>query len=996
MKRFFTALLAAAFLPGGLWGAMPYLNQRPVMDGKLEDKCWKGLSWNTGFTRIGTDEKASSQTRFKMFHDGSRLYFAVEADEPSPEKMVCEKYTRDSPLIWSNDSIEISLVPDSRKVLSFYKIIADSTGEYTDMRVLDDNTDTENYLIYPEWSSGAVVKTGRDKEKWTLEAAVPIGSMDFNMLNTNLWRINVARNRYSSKPPELSSWSVLPRKSHMIPKAFPLVELSGLSLKKYMLDLENVRTQLERRPDGTFECKVDSTVHNNTVSFIILNKALSLKNPAGGKPVFQASMQTSLPAGTYQTNTDSIPDIKPGEYIFSYELYSNQSDSVLLKKITRPVMLEYKPLHVKILRPPYRNNIYATMPDKTIEAVLELKENIGIPLTVELLGPDGSKLVKKIERSTGNDKVVFDGAKLPYGRYLLRVSGEKNNRKFLSEVSLRNLPYQKGEVWLDRDGVTYVDGKKFFPYGWYGNHGKREEWYNSTLTLTRYASVEKAVSFIRNELKNYGLRSMLFPFQDLDPQGWVPSVIFKDPDTRKKGLTQQQREKIREFVTAVGKTDGLLGWYMADEPECRDNNPLWYEEALALISELDPYHPCLMLNWGPDGIRKYYKGCDILLPDCYPQYFEDDSTGKPLWCSSEWARIASGLRPAWQMPLMTSWPALARDGKTRGIPAGYYDQRSQIFQAIIHNVKGFNLYAWYNSQRFSSFIFGPEAIGKTLMLLKEYFFRNSTPDGVVVRTMPEMPQFQAGMKELPDKFCVIAVNTSDQTVQARLTLNRTAPVLFVAGENRSVKVRGKEFSDTFAPRETHLYLTNESEANSVPDVRKTLAAINEHRATRKKTGNLIGTGELLEIQYLEFARGKIPENVTRIKASSDHRMWLTKDTGSLYYLVDGLTKPNRPEYSWSPESSDKTPWLEFTLPGGKQQVSEVKIYTPNANLVSCRVIAGGNAQTIRNNRMEVVSIPFPGVFCDSVRIEILEQKVPDQIRSDDYAGMRLITEVEVY
>ena len=101
---------------------------------------------------------------------------------------------------------------------------------------------------------------------------------------------------------------------------------------------------------------------------------------------------------------------------------------------------------------------------------------------------------------------------------------------------------------------------------------------------------------------------------------------------------------------------------MADEPECRDNNPVWYEEARELIAEIDPYHPCFMLNWGTGGMRRYYKGCDILLPDCYPQYFEDGTTSKNRWEPSEYAKVSTSLRPAWQMPLMTSWPALSRDG----------------------------------------------------------------------------------------------------------------------------------------------------------------------------------------------------------------------------------------------------------------------------------------------------------------------------------------------
>lgn len=998
MKKIFLCVFVSIFLSGLLSAAVetvPCLQEKPVIDGKLGDAVWASLPWNSGFTKIGTKESADAQTRFKMYHDNNRFYFAVECDEPAMEKIVCKKYSPGSGLIWLNDSIELNLVPDGEKVLSFYKFMADTSGDFVDMRAQDDNTNTEKYLIYPEWNSGAEIKTAREKNKWTLEAAIPIGSMDFNVQSTPLWRVNVGRNRYAAKPAELSSWSELPAKSHVIPKAFRKVELASLSLKKYLFDVEELSGEFKRAADGSFEYAVASTIHNNTGSFVILNKVLTLTDAESGK-TFQETAKESIPAKVYQKNSAAVKNTQPGKYWFSYELRSNNSIPVLLKKITREVNLEYKALHARILRPVYRNNIYSTQPDKTIEAELELKEYVGIPLTVELIGENNFKETKVIAKSTGSDKVTFDGSRLADGRYTLRVTGEKDGRKLSSEVKLRKLPYQKGEVWFDKDNVAHVDGKPFFPFGWYGTHGKHGPWINSFLTLAKFSSSDNAVEGIQTRLKNSGMLTMLFPFQDLDPRGWVPSVIFKDPDTRKKGLTQAQREKIIEFVSKVGKTDGVLGWYMADEPECRDNNPLWYEEARELIAELDPYHPCIMLNWGPDGIRKYYTGADVLLPDCYPQYFEDGTTGHSRWSPSDWAKTSTALRPAWQMPLMTSWPALARDGKTRGVPADYNDQRSQFFQAIIHNVKGFNMYAWFDSQRFSSFIIGPDEIGKTLDALKEYIFKTTTPGGVEVKTTPDMPNFQAGLKELDEKLCVIAVNTSLKPVKTEFSLKKKVSTkLFVAGENRSVQVNNGSFSDNFAPNVTHVYLSDEALADKVPNVRETIEAIQKHREARKKKGNLLGMGEMLEIEYILYSKGEVPANVPKIKASSDQKFYMTMETGSLYYLVDGLTAPNRPEYTWSPVSTDKAPWLEFTLPKAAP-LKEIRIYTPHGNLVSCKIITGaGKTYTVENNKDSMISVKLSGETTDKVRIEILKHQVPEKF-AGDAAEKRLLTEVELY
>ena len=54
----------------------------------------------------------------------------------------------------------------------------------------------------------------------------------------------------------------------------------------------------------------------------------------------------------------------------------------------------------------------------------------------------------------------------------------------------------------------------------------------------------------------------------------------------------------------------------------------------------------------------------------------------------EWVRTAAALRPAWLCTQMSLWPARHPDGRLRGVPPDYRDQRMQFLQAIIHNAKG--------------------------------------------------------------------------------------------------------------------------------------------------------------------------------------------------------------------------------------------------------------------------------------------------------------------
>lgn len=116
-----------------------------------------------GFTRCGTGKQAEANTRFKIFTSKGTLYIAVEASEPEMQKIVKEKKEHDSPAVWRNDSIEINLVPDP-KAMSFYKFIIDSTGQYADLQLTDDNTDSGRFNAFNEWDGMPEIRTSAGKK----------------------------------------------------------------------------------------------------------------------------------------------------------------------------------------------------------------------------------------------------------------------------------------------------------------------------------------------------------------------------------------------------------------------------------------------------------------------------------------------------------------------------------------------------------------------------------------------------------------------------------------------------------------------------------------------------------------------------------------------------------------------------------------------------------------------------------------------------------------
>ncbi len=215
MKRFL--LSTAFFLFGAAVSAMPFLSGKSaVIDGDLSDPVWKSLPWKGDFFELGTGKKAPVQTRFKTFNDGKYIYFAVECDEPAMAKIRKNLYSRDSSLIWMNDSLEVNLVPDSTNVLSYYKVTIDTNGAFSDLFGQDDNTGRDKFLFNGGWDSSIRLKTKKYADKWTMEAAIPFGSMDYNTKHTDIWRVHVGRTRWAGGKVELSGSSPLPRNSVII------------------------------------------------------------------------------------------------------------------------------------------------------------------------------------------------------------------------------------------------------------------------------------------------------------------------------------------------------------------------------------------------------------------------------------------------------------------------------------------------------------------------------------------------------------------------------------------------------------------------------------------------------------------------------------------------------------------------------------------------------------------------------------------------------------
>jgi hypothetical protein len=116
--RAFALVLASALLPAAGGAAaeryeLAMTDKPPVIDGKLDDECWKNATTLGDFVPIGGAKIADEDrvaTRAMLAADADNLYFAACCEEPLIEKLSRGCTQRDGD-VWKDDDVELMIVP---------------------------------------------------------------------------------------------------------------------------------------------------------------------------------------------------------------------------------------------------------------------------------------------------------------------------------------------------------------------------------------------------------------------------------------------------------------------------------------------------------------------------------------------------------------------------------------------------------------------------------------------------------------------------------------------------------------------------------------------------------------------------------------------------------------------------------------------------------------------------------------------------------------------
>ncbi len=865
-----------------------------------------GELWREGFQSLYKGVPLTAKTRFKIGSDARSIQVLIEAFEPDTTKLKAV-HKSGSPHLWKDDGIEFAIAA-APGTTGQYKWMVNTRGEFSEFHQQDDNTGTGSLAFVRNWRGFAEVFSEVAADRYTVRLRIPFAALNFG--EGTQWQFNVARSRYTVHPAEYSSFS--PLRGELFDRPW---EYTPINFPAYPgrspLGLENISV---KQHNGHSILQGDVVNHGREHRLVTVTGTLVSR----GKPIILPEAVLSVPAGKYTRFTAALPDgIPAGDY--TLECQFRALDNTLLQVVREKITIDNRTVFLKILKPGYRNAIFATMKDKRISAVAESRTGTGKQeMKFILTGPEGLRLEKK---SVPGEPVEFDLASMPDGEYQLTVHGDSAS----DTQVIRKLPPRKGEIRIDEEGVTRVDGKRFLPCGWFRSSPNVPLPGNTAfMTYSRYrdpAEFRRCFNDFAGSTRTLGL---VFPFQEFS--GRFEYRHFNS--SQLIGRLSEDQKKVLDRLIQTAVDAPVLGWYLADEPDMRDENPAWYAECRRYLTRIDPYRPTLMLNCTAGGIRDFQDGGDILIPDYYPDYFENGPR-QPMNGLATFIRQASAYKPAWGVIQAFVWMPEQRGGGAPGRPPTFDELRNQFYQVFAANGKGVLLYDFYHSsQMFGVTRLGPDWLFAEAARLQDFLLDGNVRKGLQVIVAPSGSSHEVSLKKGESgRFCVIAVNTASRKV--RMTFKGKFPegLLYVASEKRNVEVKDGSFSDDFEPLAVHLYVNSATVADGTETVDQVRRRIADEEAKRTVPGNRAAFGAPRLLDYINAKKGVFPAGRPQITASSETSRYFTNTWGTALQLLDGIREsyPRDGHMIWQPAKDDKRPALTLTLPQ-EETVRELRFY----------------------------------------------------------------------
>lgn len=371
---------------------------------------------------------------------------------------------------------------------------------------------------------------------------------------------------------------------------------------------------------------------------------------------------------------------------------------------------------------------------------------------------------------------------------------------------------------IDEHNRLIVDGKPFFPLGFYGGRSLEhlramaDSPFNCVLDYGMTAQDIEVTRKYLDEAHRLGMK-IIFCVNDV-----YPSAKYRT----KLGDWVGNDAILQGVVTTFRNHPALIAWYNNDELAFEKKGEI--EGYYRRIKELDPNHPQLMVHYRPGSYRTFFNAYDIVGVDVYPIpkspvtdlsdrmdiAWKESESKKPVWAVPQtfaWYQHRKPEDPTdtlgrRRLPMPKEW--------TAGRAPTYDETRAMTYLALVHRAKGIIYWCYYNMSYLPDFLERWHFMKRIGAEVKELFPVLLSPEEMPVSVEPENEAIHCLIKIADGKRYILAVNGSRKPHRPsfRLPDGASSPVK-VKFENRSIPVKNGLLTDFFAPLAAHVYEVDE-------------------------------------------------------------------------------------------------------------------------------------------------------------------------------------------
>lgn len=791
-----------------------------VINGGLEEKVWQEGEWSTGFFLVGeAREKASVQTFFKVAYDDNYLYVAMKMDEPDMRSIRLFEYERDGP-VHQDDSVELMLDPYGDHT-NYYRFTLNAAGIQ-----LDEERNLSGLLHEYQWNVDWLVATRLEENVWTVEMAIPFSQLRLDHRSLKEWRFNIARNRYAGGAEEFSSYAPV-KENFNEPENFAVLRFSEGQFKKHLWKLVGPYDYLvETNNDGRWMLKGKARLWNLGSGFCESRLAFSERNQQS------FSIVDSLNANVCEGESQEFQFSFPIDRKYPTELIAEVTDTKDLSKVflkeVWSLNLNYDIMTVSLVEPSYRQAIYSTqnLSEIKLKVSFNLVEDVlkKSELRIQLISKSDGKVEDKvlIKKVVPSDVYSLSIKDLEFGSYQIRAQllNRKQEVLYEQEVSFTKLLPVPYEWWIDREGDLRLNGKAVMPTGLFrmtaDEFEKRKEPY-----MAIFQDQDKTMSLVEaekylNEAHNVGAKCVLYPYPD---NSFITALSGFE-----QLLTKEEEIEIRKYVQALQRNPALMAWVLAFLPTDEFLSEKRLEQIYKIVSEQDPFHPCIVIVPGNHPIAHYSNAADILMPFMSMAFLEKGDASRPLRLVSQQAEIAESHAKLYEDEVLAFWMCLQAynqtlSGDTLTRFPNFDESRNMLYQGVVMGAKGF---FWYHFKQFRA---SPiiekivQFLAQELKLLQDAIMAPDLPiEERIVKASD--PMIASLLKKVNGEYCLFAVNLVNEKkeVAFKVPQLKDKKVLYVVSEGREVKLADEgSFKDVFAPYGVHIYSTRQLMGPKLPE-----------------------------------------------------------------------------------------------------------------------------------------------------------------------------------